>query len=354
MIMFSTLHRRSKPASVLDSSPRIALVGCGAIAELYYLPAIARYPSVLEKLILVDINGARAQKLAVGFNVQNYLIDYRKVLGEVDGVIIAAPHHLHYSMSMEFLSHGVHVLCEKPLAESAVEAKEMVKQSDKTGAMISVNHTRRLFASLLKVKELLSDKAIGNPLSIKYFEGEKFDWPTRSGFYFDARMSPRGVLLDRGTHALDLICWWLGGKPRLISSQNDSFGGCEAVAHVQFEHNGCVGEVRVSWLHQLPNSYTIEGESGTIEGSVYDWRCVTVTTRPGKKKEIRLKSNETHYADFCNRVVANFLDIASKGDKPLISASDVLDSMELIDECYETASRFSMPWYETLEALDGK
>lgn len=338
-----------------ENSPRIALIGCGAIAELFYLPALAKHPSVLRNLILVDRNEVRAQRLATEFNARDYLVDYRDVLSEgVDGVIVAVPTHLHYPLSMVFLSHGIHVLCEKPLAESAVEAREMVEQAQKTGAALSANHTRRLFASSSKVKGLLTDGVIGDLLSIKYFEGEEFKWPTVSGFYFDTKISSRGVLLDRGAHVLDLICWWLGEKPKLISSQNDSFGGCEAVAHVRFAHKKCVGEVKLSLLGNIRSGYFIRGQSGTIEGGIYDYRSLVLTTKSGRKKGVKLNSREKCYEDFGYTIVTNFINVISKGEKPLVSGSDVQDSMELIDECYETASRFDMPWYHIPEIRHGR
>lgn len=343
---WSTEADRVRKAS-LGNAPRIAVIGCGAIVESYYLPAIAKYPSVLERLVLVDSNEARAQKAACAFNVHNYVCDYHEILNEVDAAIIAVPHHLHYRISMDFLIKGVHVLCEKPLAVSSVEAKEMVAQAEKSGVTISVNNTRRLFPSYPKIKELVSAGTIGNLLSLKYFDGEDFRWPTASGFYFNSETSPKGVLLDRGAHVLDAICWWLGGKPKLLSCETDSFGGPEAVASIEFEHNNCSGQVRLSWLSKLQNTYKIIGELGVIEGGIEEWGKVTVTFRCGKTKKIKLESEEENYNDFGNRVVTNLLGVVSKGEKPIIPASEVIPSIELIEECYSIASRFNMPWYET-------
>ena len=336
------------------NAPRIAIIGCGAIAESYYLPAIARRPSVLERLVLVDSNQARVQEVASAFNVPNYLCDYREVLNKVDGVIIAVPHHLHHPISMDFLAAGAHVLCEKPLAESVTEANEMVAQAKRYGVTISVNNTRRLFPAYSKIKELLSNGAIGNPLSLKYFEGWRFDWPTASGFYFNTKTSRKGVLLDRGAHVLDAICWWLGGRPKPISSENDSFGGPEAVAHISLEYNGCAIEVKLSWLSNLQNKYIISGELGVIENGVEDWWVVPITSKSGKTETIKLKSKEKDYNDFAHKMVANFLDVISRHEKPLVPASEVIPSIALIEECYKTATRFRMPWYETLGAPDGK
>jgi len=351
--MLKTESQAFEPFTSVASSLRIAIIGCGAIAESRYLPALAKHPSVSRNLILVDRNETRAQKLAAEFNAKSCLVDYRDLLsGKVDGVVIATPSHLHHPMAMDFLADGVHVLCEKPLAESAEKAREMVDQAQATGITLSANYQRRLYASYLKVKELLANGTLGKPLSIQYFEGEVFRWPTVSGFYFDTRISSRGVLLDRGAHVLDLICWWLGEKPKTTSSQNDSFGGREAVAHVRFEYNQCVGEVKLSLLGKFPCIFKIRCEQGTIEGDVFDFQSLTLTTESGQRKRLKLVTREKYHADFGDTIVTNFLDVISKGEKPLVSGADVVDSIEWIDECYQAASRFNMPWYQIPEVHD--
>jgi predicted dehydrogenase len=329
-----------------DNSARIAIIGCGAITEWFYAPALARRPSVLKKLVLVDPDETRAQQLAKQLNANRYVGDYREILDEVEGAIIAVPTHLHHPIGMEFLARGVPILCEKPLAESAARAREMVNQAAQAGVALAANYTRRLYPSFVKIKELLGNRTYGEPLSLEYLVGEEFKWPTVSGFYFDATTSPRGVLLDIGSHIIDLICWWLGGRPELIACRNDSFGGIDAVTHVRFAHGQCTGEVKLSWLGKSTSRYFVKCETGTIEGGIYDHRSMTLTTHSGHKQTVHLKASERYYSDFGYKLADNFVNVAAGSDKPLISGMDVLDSMEFIDECYAAASRFDMPWYD--------
>jgi predicted dehydrogenase len=332
------------PVTSTVDAPRLALIGCGAIAENYYLPALAKELRVLEALILVDQNIDRARKLAAPFRIKQCLVDYREALDETDGVIIALPTHLHYPVSMEFLSRGVPVLCEKPLAESADKARKMVDLAHKMGVALATNYQQRLWPQFIKVKEMIADQSFGDPIHIKYQVGELFTWPTVSGFYFNSVGSGRGVLCDRGAHVLDHICWWLGGKPKVISSQNDSFGGSDAVADVQFEHNKCVGEVKLSWLSSFPCRFVVQFERGSIEGEVYYPQNILVKTGSSPAKRIKLKSE--NYMALGYRMVANFIRVISNGEKPLVPGSDVLNSVSMVDECYKAATRFDMPWYE--------
>lgn len=336
-------------------SPTIAIIGCGAITETFYLPAILKNKHVSNKLILVDSNEARLKQLSDKYNIQNVKTSYQDILGKVDGVIIAVPHHLHYKMSMDFLKHGAHVLCEKPLAVSFKEATEMVEQSVASNVTLSVNNTRRLFPSYRKIKDLIQNGSIGNLISIEYSNGFLFQWPTASGFYFNYKEGPpKGVLLDQGAHVLDLICWWMGNKPDVINSQNDSFGGCEGMAVVALKGGSCTVDVRLSWLSQLQNTFKIVGEEGTIEGGIEDWNYIKVKLRNGKDKIINTKCKEISYVDFGDKLVTNFIDVVRDIGIPLIPAIEVIPSIKLIEECYEVRTKLSTPWYDDLEALNGK
>lgn len=334
------------------SSPTIAVIGCGAIAEKYYLPALAKHKSVLNNLILVDPDLARAKSVGEKFGVGNTLSDFRKIDGIVDCAIVSAPTDLHYPISMECLSRGIHVLCEKPLAESADRARQMVEEARKSGVMLAANYLQRLYASFSQVQVWIQKKSFGDPLFIRYLVGEEFDWPSLSGFYFNGPLSSRGILRDRGAHVLDHICWWLGSKPKLISCENDSRGGSDAVALIRFEHGKCAGEVKLSWLCSLQSQFTVECEKGTISGDVYEFESIQLQDRLSRNKRIRLKSGGRSKSDVANTLISQFLTAVITGEKPLISGADVLPSIEFIDECYAAATQFDMPWYRHLEVLN--
>jgi predicted dehydrogenase len=335
-------------------TPRIAIIGCGAFTEWFYLPAFAKHPDALQKLILVDTNPERLQKLAAAHHVATFRTDYHDVLGEVDGAIVALPHQFHHPISMDFLRRGVHVLCEKPLAESPDEAGEMVAQAEKSGVTLSANQTQRLFPANVKIKEFLAQAKFGKPVYLSYAWGDEFTWPTASGFYFNAKRRKGGVLLDRGAHGLDLICWWLGFKPEVVLSENDSFGGIEAVAYVKLKSADCTIEVKVSWLNVLSNSYTIRCETAEINNKFLDWWQLPIRHKSGEVEIIPLESTERSYDEFGVKIVGNFIDVIHKGDAPLIPASEVIPSIQLIEECYKKAQRFMLPWYQNLEVPDVK
>lgn len=329
-----------------DRTPVLALIGCGAFAEVFYLPALKRFPDVLSRLILVDKDIDRARQLAERYGAAECSTDYETVLDHLDGAIVAVPHSLHYPISMACIAKGVHVLCEKPLTLSVVEAQDMAAAADRAGVVLATNHTQRLFPANIKVRELIAAGALGKLTYMSYAWGAEFTWPTKSGFYFNqADRRKYGVLVDRGPHALDLVCWWLGAKPELVSSQNDAMGGLDAVAHLKLRSGGCDIDIRLSWLSMLSNSYSIRGSEATIENSFQGWWAVPITYRSGKTETIELPSTEREYNDFAPLVIANFIDGILHGTAPLIPARDVIPSIELIETCYSLATPFDLPWY---------
>jgi len=335
---------KNHPHLKKNKAVTLAIVGCGAITETFYLPALSQYPQVLEHLILVDNDIQRAKKLADNFHLGKITADYNEIISSADGVIVAVPHHLHYRIAKSFLAQGVHVLCEKPLTETVAEARELVSLADVNKVTLSVNLTRRLMPSSEKVKDLLNAGTIGKVQSITYLDGSEFNWPTASGFYFDSKISTKGVLFDMGAHVLDLICWWLGGMPSVIKSENDSFGGCEAVASLILDYHGISVNVRLSRLSKLPNTYVIAGDRGSIEGMVYNGNYITLKSDKGSKT-IKLTSDQSGMSGYALRLVRNFINVILHGAHPLIPAQEALASIELLTKAYEKKENFLLPWY---------
>jgi predicted dehydrogenase len=333
----------SHPSNVPPAAP-IAVIGCGAIAESFYLPALAKLPHEAESLVLVDTSQHRAAALAAKFGIKKTVTDYHEILGHVRGVIVAVPHHLHYAISTDFLTHGAHVLCEKPLAEKPDEVRALIALAAKNNTTISVNNTRRLYPASIAVRDRIRLGEIGSVKSIVYLDGSEFDWPTASGFYFDSRISKKGILLDMGAHVVDLACWWLGEKPRLTASENDSLGGIEAVASIRLGWKGGEGEIMLSRLAKLPNTYTVVGERGTISGEAYDFNTITVT-RNGKSSVVACHPPAGRDPDLAMALMQNFLAVIAGTEKPIVPAEEVLPSIEIIDEAYQRAVRYPLPWY---------
>lgn len=194
----------------------IALIGCGAIADAFYLPALEKRPDLLPKLVLVDRNRERAEAARSRLDSGSVATDYHEILDDVDAAIVATPHHLHTRLTLEFARSGKHVLCEKPIAQAPEEVDEIIATAREAGVQVAVNHTRRLFTSFREVQRLIASGEIGELREIDYVLGEPFGWPAETNTYFGAEAGGRGVLFDTGAHIVDLVCWFMGGEPELV------------------------------------------------------------------------------------------------------------------------------------------
>jgi predicted dehydrogenase len=332
------------------SSPSLALVGCGAIADFFHLPALQRRPDLVKSLILVDRDLERAEAVRAKLGAAKAVVDHREILGQVQGAIVATPHRLHRAISLDFINSKAHVLSEKPLTESASEVDEIVRAAKDNGVHVAVNHTRRLFSSTREIARLVASGELGDLQRIDYELGEPFMWPAATDTYFGVKSGGRGVLFDTGAHILDLVCWWMGGQPRVIDYRDDSRGGTEAVARVELERNGARARVHLSWLSKLRNVYRVECSRGTIEGGVYEWSSFQRTDPGGRPRKVKTDKARS-FDDFSDMLLANFVSVIEGRAEPIVSASDARAAIAVMDECYARRSTFSEPWHDAYTRL---
>lgn len=325
--------------------PKIALVGCGAISEEFHLPALRAQSDRVRKAVFVDPDLKRARRLASEFEPSEVAGDHRNVIGDVDGVIVASPPDTHHTISIDFVEHGIPVLCEKPLCESAAEVEDLVRTAREWDVRVAVNNTRRLYPANRRIKEMIADGTLGTVRRLEFAEGERFEWPAASPSYFGRESNGRGVLLDKGAHVLDLACWWLGRRPRVVTYLDDYMGGTEAMCRLEFEAGKSRGTVVLSWLGKVGNTFRVVGEKATAETTVFGWDSITLFEDQGRERRIRASKKRNVKADFASMLIENFLDVVGGKDEPIVPASSVRHSIELIGECYEQRQRFDMPWF---------
>jgi predicted dehydrogenase len=330
------------------SGPSIALIGCGAATTSYYIPALKKLPEICKHLILVDSNLARAKAVGEELGSSRFTNNYAEILDRVQGVIIAVPHFLHYSISMDCLRRRVHVFCEKPVAVTGGELRSMIDEAACNGVALCVNNTRRMFPNFRHIKQMLASGELGMLQTLRMLQGEKFGWQSLTGFYVDPTISSKGVLLDLGAHLLDLACWWLGEKPQIVQFQDDSFGGPESVAYVRAKTRDCRLDIKLNRLSDIKSYYAFQGTKGVVECNPDDWGMLKWTPKGGRTTEMTFPSQERTYKEFVGTLVDNFLAVIEGKEKPLIQGTDVCPSIELIDECYSKRQRFSLPWVENV------
>lgn len=330
----------------MTASAPIALVGCGAIAEAYHLPALSEILSTEDRVILVDPNEGRLSSMSQRFGALRTVTRHEEICGDVAGAILAVPHHLHHRLALDFLGARAHVLCEKPLATTAAEVDELLDAARRAGRALCVNNNRRLFPSMREVARILHSGELGTPLELHFTIGEIFEWPAVQGAYFGPAANERGVLLDIGAHVVDLVCWWLGRPLEVDSYQDDAQGGTEAVAELTFKAGECRGRITLSWLSRLDNGYRVRCEKGVVGGGVYDLDRIWIEDAAGRRKDVQIKGKAGDRARLAEDMIRNFVAVVDGSEEPLIPADDVATSIRVIDSCYRTRRRFDMPWIQ--------
>jgi predicted dehydrogenase len=128
----------------MGSPVRLALVGCGRIAQVAHLPALEKADGV--KLIAVaDPSEDVARAVARRYDLPKAYTDQAQVFADesVEAVLVAAPDRFHYPITAEALQAGKHVLVEKPLASTVAEAEALAELVDQTGLVLQVGAMKR-------------------------------------------------------------------------------------------------------------------------------------------------------------------------------------------------------------------
>jgi predicted dehydrogenase len=133
---------------------RVGVIGVGHLGR-HHARLLSSLAGV-ELVAVVDTNRARADEVAAA-NLTRPLYDARELLGRVDAVTIAVPTERHRDIAMPFLTSGVPVLVEKPMARSLAEADEMVRAAGSAGSAFAVGHTERFNPAVETARPLVVD-----------------------------------------------------------------------------------------------------------------------------------------------------------------------------------------------------
>jgi predicted dehydrogenase len=144
---------------------RVALIGCGRIAQVAHLPALEKAAGV-ELVAVADPSRTVAEAVARRYGVPSVFTDASDVLAErsVEAAIVAAPDRFHYRITRAALEAGKHVLVEKPLAATIEEASELVELAEATGLKLQIGAMKRHDAGLQWARQFVSG-ALGDPRS---------------------------------------------------------------------------------------------------------------------------------------------------------------------------------------------
>lgn len=257
---------------------RLGLIGAGRIVERVHLPLLREFPEI-ELAGLYDPDFARAQELAQRFGVQRVCRNVDELWNlNLSATLVACPNHLHADMSIAALQAGTHVICEKPMATCVSEAEAMLMAADESGRELMIAFTNRFRPEVIALRDAVCKGQLGDITTIRCGWLRHNGVPGTTSWFTKRARSGGGVLIDLGSHLLDLVIW-LTDRRRLLdvgcvldkaiepqaqadwysSSQAQSAGGCDveagATAFAIFEGPIDVS-LEVSWAGSLPHDQT--------------------------------------------------------------------------------------------------
>jgi predicted dehydrogenase len=269
---------------------RIGLIGCGAVMAWHVQNLLARADATIVGLVdpspqQVAQLIARRPSLAGLPAFRSYEELFEAL--ELDAVEVATPHTLHYAAVKAALEQGLHVLCEKPLACEPAHAHELVALAEARNRVLMVSYQRHFDRGYRYLKEQIALGGLGDLRSIGARVGQNWRQLTQGTWRQDPLLSGGGMLMDSGSHLVDILLWLVDRPVVSVAALLDQAGTpVDITSTVLLEFRGglqanlqIIGDLPALWLEEV----LISGTTGVLryqsdpqhpwrEGVVEHWR----------------------------------------------------------------------------------
>lgn len=203
-------------STIASAKWRVGLIGAGRIVERVHLPLLGEWPGV-ELVGLYDPDWARAAELAHRFNVPSVCRNLSDLwAARPDVTLVACPNHLHAEMSISALEAGSHVVCEKPMAACVSEAEAMLAAAQASGRELMIAFSNRFRPEVGALYEAIQSGRLGDIKALRCGWLRHKGVPGVSTWFTKRAQAGGGVLMDLGSHLLDLAIW-LTGRRKLLN-----------------------------------------------------------------------------------------------------------------------------------------
>lgn len=339
---------------------RIGVIGAGWFATSNHIPILAKREDV-ELVAVCRFGRAKLEQIQKTFGFRFATEDHHELLDqELDGVIVASPHNLHYEHARAALERGLHVMCEKPMTLDSREAWDLVDIARRHQLHLLVPYGWHYKGFIEEAKKMMEDDCVGEIESVlchmasptkEFFAGNieqvPDQWaPTLSApeaSTWQDRQNGGGYGYGQVTHSSALMLWLTGLKGREVSARMtypNSNVDMYNSASVQFE-NGAIGTV--SGAATLPDgdpfqiSVRVFGNRGTLILEVEAGReRLQARRHDGKHREVVVTKGEGAYS--CEGPPNRFVDLI-EGHMSNNSPGEVAArSVEIIEAMYRSAA----------------
>ncbi|HTL53152.1 MAG TPA: Gfo/Idh/MocA family oxidoreductase [Planctomycetota bacterium] len=253
-----------------DKKVRVGLIGVGGIAQAH----MNRFGNIPECEVTAFCDPSEEMRKkapgrhacmanAKAFENEKDLIKS----GLCDAVEINSPHAMHRDQIVASLNAGLHVLTEKPIANSVAEIKDIIKAEKKSGKLCSISYQRHFQGDFRLMRRLVVEGAIGKVIQVCSFLSQ--DWfESQTGTWRQKKaISGGGQIHDSGSHILDMQLWVSGLSAESVSCLQQNFGrevDINSSVSVMYE-GGAIGTITIagrapSWCEE----FTVFGEKGAL------------------------------------------------------------------------------------------
>ena len=249
----------------------VGIVGCGRVASLRHLPALARIPDA-QVVALADVDEDRAAALARRHGVAARYGSPTELLEDdrVEAVAVCVPASLHAEVAIPALAAGKHVLVEKPLALSVGDAERIREAEAGAPGAVVLGFNLRWHRLVRRARELVLAEAVGGLEAIRTVFTSSFDYREEAAPWRMRRESGGGALREMGPHHLDLWRFVTGREvDEVFASSRSGQDDDDTVVITGVLDGGARAETLVSQRSTNVNEIEVFGDRGRLRVSCY-------------------------------------------------------------------------------------
>ena len=310
---------------------RVAIVGAGHMAKVHG----AAYANMLNAnpVAIMDVRKDAAQELASHLDASAFS-DFDEMLNTAnpDVIDVCVPTPWHKEYVLKAARAGKHIVCEKPMARTLDECREMIDAAEKAGITFMIAHVLRFFPEFAAGKAQVDAGAVGKPAVVRTTRGGGF--PMGSNDWYGDFEQSGGVILDLIIHDFDWLRWMFGDAERVYAKGLVDKGLDHmdyALVTIRFK-NGVIAHVEGTWANPtgFTVKYEIAGDKGMIDFHNKEAVPLVVGRKESEEKKAGVAIPESPTAQnpyFLE--LQHFIDCVENGTKPCITPEDGMRAVEI-------------------------
>ena len=320
--------------------PAFVLIGAGGISKAYAQAFADGLP--FDLIGVADIRMEAAQEVAsivdaIAFDdIETMCVELQPT-----AAIVCTPPNTHSNICIDLMSLGIHVLCEKPLAPTELEARRMISTAEHNDVVFSMGSKFRFVEDVQKTRDIIEEGLLGDIVLFENTFAGFVDMSQR--WNSNPEVSGGGVLIDNGTHSIDIMRYLLGPITELQVVEGRRVQELDVEDTVRLfakNSDGAMGSIDLSWsMNKVqPHFISIYGSKGTLQVGWQESRY-----KLADDKEWTVFGNGYDKIQAFSNQLNNFAAAIVGEEELVIDAKDALASVLTMETAYEAMQ--SSKWH---------